>query len=280
MTSSIKLGYSTYAMQGVDIYEALPRLPEIGYQAVEIMASEGWMTAPDLLDQDDRNRLAGTISDLELDLSAVMAFMPLCAEREARRAMLEEFQAVCELARDLWLGTGPAVVSSPIGGPLPPWENSRERIVADLMELAGIAQEHGVNLAVEPHVNQVFDSPEKAVWLMDNTNHPALGINFDISHFHVFGMDLRHCVDLCLPHAVHIHVKDGYLDENGGVVFQLPGDGNLDLGEYLRLLKADGKPRTVSSEVSGMIWKHPDYNPWAAAESSYLALARARESLR
>ena len=279
MSGSIKLGYSTYAMQGENIYEALPRLRKIGYQAVEIMASEGWMTAPDLLDQHDRNRLAGIISELELDLSAIMAFMPLCSEGNARLTMLQEFRAVCELARDLWSGAGPAVLSSPIGGPLLPWESAREKLVTALVELAGIAQAHGVVLAVEPHVNQVLDSPEKAAWLMNNTNHPALGINFDISHFHVFGMDLRHCVDLCLPHAVHIHVKDGYLDENGGVVFQLPGDGNLDLREYLRLLNADGTPRTVSSEVSGMIWKHPDYDPWAAANSSFLALAKARESL-
>lgn len=44
---------------------------------------------------------------------------------------------------------------------------------------------------------------------MQQTDHSHLRLNFDYSHFFVQGMDLQHCVDLCLPYAAHIHVKDG-----------------------------------------------------------------------
>ncbi len=274
---AITLGYGTYAMRELDIYEALPRLRAIGYRTVEIMGEEGWATAPAVLDRDGRTRLAGTIRDLGLNLSAVMAMMPFCEEGGSRRAVLEKFHAVCGLARDLCLDAGPAVVSSPLGGRQPPWDEGRERIAAGLVEFADVAREHGAVLAVEPHVGSALDSPEKAVWLMERTDHPALRLNFDISHFHVQGMELRRCVDLCLPHAVYVHVKDGYRDDRGKVVFQLPGEGSLDLRAYFRLLAERGAAVPVTAEVSAMIWKRRDYDPWAAAERSYAALAEARD---
>lgn len=274
---AITLGYGTYALREVDVYQALPRLRAIGYRAVEIMGETGWSTAPAVLDRDGRAKLAGAIRDLGLDLSAVMAMMPMCAEGERRRAVLEEFRAVCGLARDLCPDAGPAVVSSPLSGRQPPWDEGRERIAADLIECAGIAREHGVILAVEPHVGSALDSPEKSAWLMERTDHPALRLNFDISHYHVQGMDLRRCVDLCLPHAAHVHVKDGYRDGRGAVVFQLPGEGSLDLRAYFRLLAERGAAVPVTAEVSAMIWKRPDYDPWAAAERCYAALDAARD---
>ena len=278
---AIILGYGTYALREVDVYQALPRLRAIGYRAVEIMGESGWSTAPAVLDRDGRAKLAGTIRDLGLDLSAVMAMMPMCAEGGRRRGVLEEFRAVCGLARDLCPDAGAAVVSSPLSGRQPPWDEGRERIAADLIECAGIAREHGVILAVEPHVGSALDSPEKAAWLMERTDHPALRLNFDVSHYHVQGMDLRRCVDLCLPHAAHVHVKDGYRDDRGAVVFQLPGEGSLDLRAYFRLLAERGAAVTVTAEVSAMIWKRPDYDPWAAAERCYAALVAARDgSLR
>ena len=275
---AIELGYGTYAMRELDIYQALPRLRAIGYRAVEIMGQEGWATAPAVLNRDGRARLAGTIRDLGLDLAAVMAMLPICQEGERRGTVLEEFRAVCGLARDLCQDAAPAVVSSPLGGPQPPWDKGRERIAACLVEFADVARGHGVVLAIEPHVGSALDSPEKAVWLMGRTDHPALRLNFDVSHFHAQGMELRRCVDLCLPHAVHVHVKDGYLDDRGQVVFQLPGEGSLDLRAYFRLLAERGAAVPVIAEVSAMIWKRSDYDPWAAAERSYAALAGARDA--
>ena len=32
----------TYAFRDVDVFEALPRLRRIGYEAIEILAGEGW----------------------------------------------------------------------------------------------------------------------------------------------------------------------------------------------------------------------------------------------
>ena len=276
--SLIKLGAGTYAFRDVDVFEALPRLRRIGFDAIEILAGEGWPTAPALLNRDDRSALSNAIRDEGFDSPALMALLPLCEEGHGAQAVEDEFRAVCQLARDLSFSDAPAVLSSPIGHQGPPWDSGRTRIADRLCALADIAREHGVILAAEPHVGNPLDSPEKAVWLMRQTNHPALRLNFDISHFHVQGMDLRHCIQACLPYAVHIHVKDGYIDADGQVVFQLPGQGSLDLAAYFRILAEHHATIPVTAEVSAMIWRRPDYDPWAAAKQSFAALHAARRT--
>jgi len=277
--SRIKLGAGTYAFRDVDVFEALPRLRQIGYEAIEILAGEGWPTAPGCLNRDDRAALSNAIRDQGFESPAFMVLLPLCEEGEGEQAVEAEFRAVCQLARDLSSSDDPSVLSSPIGHQSPPWDSGRTRIADRLCDLADIAQVHGVILAAEPHVGNPLDSPEKAVWLMQQTNHPALRLNFDMSHFHVQKMDLRHCIEACLPYAAHIHVKDGYIDADGEVVFQLPGEGSLDLGEYFRILAEHNSTIPVTAEVSAMIWRRPDYDPWSAAEKSFAALDSARPAV-
>ena len=77
-----------------------------------------------------------------------------------------------------------------------------------------------------------FNTPEKAVWLMENTRHDHLKLNFDISHFVAQGIDMQRSIDLCVPYAVHTHIKDGYT-EDGSVHYLLPGDGEMDLVDYM-----------------------------------------------
>ncbi|MYD93425.1 MAG: sugar phosphate isomerase/epimerase [Chloroflexi bacterium] len=276
--SHIKLGAGTYAFRDVDVFEVLPRVRRIGFEAIEILAGEGWPTDPARLNRDDRAALSSAIRDQGFDSPALMALLPLCEEGGGQQAVEAEFRAVCQLARDLSFSDAPAVLSSPIGHQGPPWDSGRARIADRLCELADIAQEHGVVLAAEPHVGNPLDSPEKAVWLMQQTNHPALRLNFDMSHFHVQKMDLRLCIQACLPYAVHIHVKDGYIDAEGEVVFQLPGQGSLDLAAYFRILAEHDSTIPVTAEVSAMIWRRPDYDPWAAAEQSFAALDTARRA--
>ena len=276
--SSIKLGYSTYAMRDIDVYEVLPRLRSIGYEALEIMGQDGWATAPAAMNSEERKRMSGTVQELGLELSAIMSPLTFYDEVGDRPTVVEQFRAICDLANDLWFEDSPPVVSSPLSGSNLRWERDHEWIVQHLVDILEIACDEGVILAAEPHVGSVLDTPEKAVRLIEILGHPSLRLNFDISHFHVQGIGLRRCIDLCLPYAAHIHVKDGYLDD-GRVVFQLPGEGSLDLREYFRLLVERGVNCPVIAEVSAMLWRRSDYDPWLAAERSYVSLFEAKTPL-
>lgn len=272
----IPIGFSTYATQRVDVFEALPRIRAIGYDAVEIAVGDAWQTAPGKLDRNARRKLAGTLRDLGFPPPALFGPVSTCVRGSDRRAMRTRFIQNCVLAGDLNYGDARSIVTTTVSGPLIDWKSDREAVAADLVELADVAAGHHVILAVEPHVGAIFDTPEKAAWLMENTRHPNLKIHFDHSHFHVQDIDLKRAADLCLPHTVHIHIKDGYM-EGGAVTFLLPGEGSLDLVAYFRALHDAGTEVPVGAEVSAMIWGRPDYDPWRAAESCYRALDDAHQ---
>ena len=271
----IPIGFSTYATQNVDVFEALPGIRAIGYEAVEIAVGDAWPTAPHKLDRNTRSRLADALRDLGFPPPALFGPVSACAQGSDRPPMLERFIRNCVLARDLNYGDAPSIITTTVSGPLTKWKTDRDAIAADLIELADVAAEHHVILAVEPHVGAILDTPEKAAWLMAHTRHPNLKIHFDHSHFHVQGIDLKRAAGLCLPDTVHIHVKDGYM-KDGAVTFLLPGEGSLDLIEYFKTLLEAGTEVPVGAEVSAMIWSQSGYDPWQAAEFCYRALASAR----
>ena len=58
MRCCMKLGYETTECRaGEDIFVAVPRLREIGCEAIELTISRGWPTAPDQLDAGACERL-------------------------------------------------------------------------------------------------------------------------------------------------------------------------------------------------------------------------------
>lgn len=273
------LAYSTYGMKNLDIFAALPRLHDMGYQGMEVAATPGWPTEPSLMDRAARDRLAALFRQLNFPTPAIMALLSPCVEAELRPPMLEQFAITFDLARDLRVSNDTPVVATTLGSPKPAWDTGKERIVELVTEVADMAAERDVILCVEPHAGGDFETPEKAVWLMEHTNHDHLKLNFDYSHFVVEGMDLQHCINLNLPYAAHNHIKDGYLDAEGRVVYQLPGAGKLDMTDYIKAMHAAGWTGMICPEVTGQIWNRDDYDPWAAAQFCYDALSKGLQAL-
>jgi len=271
----IALGYSTYAMKSVDVFDALPPVGEIGYTAMEICVRPGWSTSPERFDQADRSRLVSTLRDLGFPAPPLMDDLPICAKSEDRLAMLERASQTFRMANDLNFSDHPAVVTTTLGYLEPDWETGKWAIRDAFLEVADLASSYQVIVAAEPHAGGQFDTPEKAEWLMLHTNHDHLKLNFDISHFVAQGVDLQHSVDLCVPHSVHTHIKDGYI-HNGNVRYQLPGDGNLDLVAYMAAVSTAGLSIPVYVEVSRQLSELRGYDPWKTAESCFQALDRAR----
>ena len=274
----MKLYYSTYGMKKLDIFKVLPRLKDMGYEGIEIAVTPGWPTEPAAMDQGASKRLADMLRQIDWPTPPLMALLSPCAEGEDRPAALAQFRATFEMSREFRLDDNPMVISTTLGGH-PPWESGKERIVELVLEVADIAAEYDALVAIEPHAGDDFETPEKAAWLMEQTNHPHLGLNFDYSHFVVEGIDLQHSIDLNLKYSIHNHIKDGYLDKEGKVRYQLPGDGTLDLSVYFKAMQDAGWDRYICPEVTGQIWNVGSYDAWSTAQFCYEALAKARASL-
>ena len=271
----MKLGYGTYAMQTENILDALPRLRDMGYEALEINTGDDWHTAPHKLDTAARETLAKTIEDLGFESPVTMALMPICTQGDGRPAILEKFDAACILASDLAFGDSPGIIVSTLGGLNGAWDDVKHTYCDQLVELGDRAAKHNVILATEPHAGHPLDTPQKVDWLMRQTDHDNVKVNFDMSHFHVDGIDLQPSVDLCAPYTVSTHIKDGHR-VNGQVRYLLPGEGDFDLVAYFKTVAAAGIAVPITVEVTAQIWKQPDYDPWPVAEQCFKALDKAR----
>ena len=124
-----------------------------------------------------------------------------------------------------------------------------------------------------------FETPEKAAWIIEQTQHPNLKLDLDISHFYVEGAEVVHSVDLCAPHSVMVHIKDGYKDEEG-IHYCLTGAGTIDIPLFLTALRNNGiEEMPVYAEVSMQQSGQPDYDPWWTAQFCYDALDKARKAV-
>jgi sugar phosphate isomerase/epimerase len=276
---TIKLGYSTYALQMVDPFEALPKIRETGYEALEICVSDEWPTAPGKFDVDKQRMLAGVSKKLGFTSPILFGNIDVCAPESEREAMMKKTLAKFQMAHELHYDDTPVLITTTAGHHKPPWDSGREQIRDSFLRLGDLAAEHGVIIAVEAHAGTDFETPEKAVWLMEQTRHPNLKLDLDISHFYVEGAEVEHSVDVCAPHSVMVHVKDGS-KVDGKIQFCLTGAGTMDLTGFVRATKKNGlSDLPIYAEVSVQQSRLYDYDPWWAAKFCYDALDRARQAV-
>jgi sugar phosphate isomerase/epimerase len=273
------LGYSTYALKMVDPFDALRLIKDVGYEALEVCAAEGWPSFPEVFGAAQQKDLGKLAQDLGFDSPLLFALIDVCAPHSDRMKMYEITKKKFEMAQHLQSSDGPILVTTTPGHSAPPWESGKEQIRDAFVTLADMASEFGVVIAIEAHAGTDFETPEKAVWIMEQTKHPNLKLDLDISHFVVEGSELVHSVDLTAQHSAMVHIKDGEKID-GQIQFCLPGDGGIDIPQFMTALRANGlEELPVFAEVSQMQSREADYNPLAVAEFCYNALDSARKSI-
>ena len=272
-------GYSTYALKMVDPFEALQKIKDTGYEALEICVRDSWPTAPAVFDVGQRRKLAALSQNLGFPSPILFGAINACAPETEREAMMNDAVAKFRFARELHYDDTPTLVTTTPGRIIGDWDTGKEDIRDALLRLGDVAAEHDVIIAIEAHAGTVFQLPEKAVWMMEQTRHPNLKLDLDVSHFYVEGADVEHSVDLCAADAAMVHVKDGEMVD-GVHRFSLTGDGNLDLEGFMRALKRNNIDHLpINVEVSVHQSEEPDYDPWGAAKFSYDALIRASKAV-
>ena len=75
----MKIGYGTYGMPDEDVFDALPRLKAMGYEAVEININDDWPTAPLKLDGDTRKKLVDALQQEGFPPPVLMNGLAVCA---------------------------------------------------------------------------------------------------------------------------------------------------------------------------------------------------------
>ena len=274
-----ELGYSTYALKMVDPFDALQLIKDVGYEALEICLSEGWPSSPQVFSVTQQDRLGQLAQDLGFASPILFGNIDVCAPQSKRMAMFELTKTKFEMAHRLHFDDSQVLVTTTPGHSAPPWDSGKEQIRDAFLILADMAAENDVVVAIEAHAGTDFETPEKAVWMMEQTEHPNLKLDLDISHFVVEGSELAHSVELCAPYSAMVHIKDG-AKIDGRIEFCLPGDGGIDVTAFLSALRTNGlEDKPVFAEVSVQQSREDDYDPRGVAEFCYNALNGARIAL-
>lgn len=84
----------------------------------------------------------------------------------------------------------------------------RKAWTKQLRELCCVADDYGLKLVVETHPNTLADTLSSTLQLVEEINHPALAINFDVIHVWEMGSDPIVAFKKLEPLIAHIHLKN------------------------------------------------------------------------
>lgn len=205
-----------------------------GFEAVEVFAARDHF---DYHDPAAAAALAEWLSDTRLTLHSMHA--PIAAtyssgkwwdlynlaanDEPTRRLAVAEARAALELASVVpyaFLVLHAGLVADARS----PADNRRASIVRSLEELAPVAFDVGVRLAIEVIPNSLSGASALVALVEDDLDLPPLGICMDVGHARLMG-DVVDAIETCSGHIVttHLHDNRGRTDDH-----LIPGQGTID----------------------------------------------------
>jgi sugar phosphate isomerase/epimerase len=212
-------------------------------------------------------RFRASLDERELRLCSLSCHgNPLHPDPERAASDHEDFLATCRLASRLEVRYVSLLAGLPAGGPkdhTPNWiVNSafpglgevyrwqwEARVLPYWREAAGIADDHGVRLCIEPHSADVVYNTPTFMRLRDEIG-PTIGMNFDPSQLWWQGIDPIAVVETVGDAIYTCHVKDALLDAR-----RIARDGVASPADYDRW---DERPWSFSTPGYGhseLFWR-------------------------
>lgn len=271
----MKLGYSAWSMPRLPVDEQIRIVKETGFAGIELICIERSTTDVDALNQAERRRIRSLLDASGLELPALHASVnPIDPDPEVAARNQARLRRSVDLSVDLaGPADPPAIVLMGYGSP-DSYESDRERLAEIFRSLAEYGDDRGVNLALELHVGQAIDRPERARWLLDAVDHSRFRLNLDTSHLDVMGYSVADSIRPLVAYAVHTHVKD----QRGrwpNHEYLIPGEGGYDYVTYFREMVRGGYTGFITTEMSVMVQRRASYDPVAAARQTSEVLRRA-----
>ena len=246
----MKLGIFAKTFDGHDPQTVLQAVAAAGYSAAQYnMACSGLASMPDRIEVAEARQVAEAAASNKVEIVAVSGtynmIHPDPATREAGHARLATMAARCaEMStRLITLCTGTR-------DPHDQWkehpDNDTPEAWRDLLDSMAravvIAEEHDVDLGIEPELANTVNSADKAFRLISEMQSPRLKIVLDPANlFEVATLEeqrrtVSHAIDLLADRIVMAHAKDRTPDGR----FATAGSGVLDYRHYLNHLKNVG----------------------------------------
>jgi sugar phosphate isomerase/epimerase len=274
----LRLAFSAWAMRELPLDQQIALVQRLGYVGI-CLVSDGRLGPLDALrfTHAERRDLRARLGAAGLALTAIAGHANLLEpDPDLLRQNLQRIRAGLDLAADLAGPDGPPPLVTMGQGKPETYETDRVRLAERFAELAQYAATTGGVVALEPHVGQAMDQPEKIVWLLRAVDSPHFRLNLDNSHFEVMGRDMHEYLPQLVPYAVHTDLKD-QRGRSPDHEFLVPGEGDFSYPRYLRALRSAGYAGFLTVEISVMVQRRPDYDPAEVAARAFRTLVKAAE---
>ena len=246
----MQIGVITVLLGGESLDDALEYFSGIGLDMVELgcggYPGQDHLPRSEYLDDDGAQAdLHAMLDDYDMGISALATHNnPLHPDDDHAAESDTELREAIRLADQLDVDVVTCFSGLPGGGPndevpnwvTAPWPNEfadaheyQWEVAIDYwQDLAGFADDHGVNVGLEMHPNMLVYEPTGLVRLREATNN-RIGCNFDPSHLYWQGIDIPEAIRyLGDQNAIHhVHAKDTRVYEENARL-----KGVLDMAPY------------------------------------------------
>ena len=224
---------STECYQDLSLNEALTRLGDLEYSAVEIAIHESSVQIKPSEVAQDVEKAVGLCRDTHrLDVIAYSVEIEAAGD-----LYYEQFTAICGMAKATKVVTL-TVPSSELGTPF-------NEEVERLRKLVAIAESEGVRVGMRSQIGRLTEDPDTVAVLCDNVK--GLGLTLDPSHY-ICGPHGGRSIDKLMKYVYHVHLRDTKKDQLQVRV----GQGEIEYGKLVSQLHKTGYDRGLSVHIQEM----------------------------
>lgn len=232
--------------------DTLKFVMEIGGECIELSTVPGAHRGTLDLTPANRPRVKEMVEEAGLRISAVAGYNDFSFGDGTRlHDEVKRLRNYMELASGL---DCPLVRA--FGGDLRPGlerEDVIGSIVRGFRESVKWAEEYNVYLALENHGRLVNHAPSIAR-IVEEVGSEWLRVTLDTGNFRWAGYSLeevRRFLSMLIPYTANVHLKDGFLREDGTMQFLPLGEGELDIAGIIADLRRAGYSGPLCSEFEG-----------------------------
>ena len=247
--------FSTLACPSWSIETIIKKASEFGYDGIEWRGGLQGHVQP-AMPAEQIAVLQKASADAGILAVAVTAYTSFVSPHaKERQANLDELRRYADLAAELDAPYIRAFLGELPNGVKP--DTSIYENISDCLNTASdYAESVGVKIAIEPHDDFVRSST--IVPILNQVQHPALRVIWDIGNAFAAGEDLAEGFELLKDRIAYVQVKDGKKQDTAWQLCTL-GQGDVPLGQAFELLLANGYQGTFSVEWE-YAW-HPELDP-------------------
>jgi sugar phosphate isomerase/epimerase len=215
--------------------EHLVHIAAHGFETVELFATR---THFDYHDEQAIQRLGEWLADTRLELHAVHApivegmangrwvgsYSNASGDEKRRAAAIAETHAALEIARRIPFRFLVTHLGMPAVEQVPPNDNQRDAARRSVEEIAALAMDVGVRVALEVIPNALSDAGRLVTLIEDDLDGADVGICLDYGHAQLMG-DLGDAIETVSGHlwTTHVHDNGGRRDDH-----LVPFAGSID----------------------------------------------------